>query len=67
MSHVIDPLTGLFPTHCHACPKSGSGLSKSYKLPLIVVFCELRWEVIFRFVDFGGINDHHCLDILLFC
>ena len=27
------------------------------------------WEVIFRFVDIGGIADHHCLNFLFnsFC
>ena len=28
------------------------------------MFYELRWEVIVRFVDIGGIVEHHCLNFL---
>ena len=28
------------------------------------VISELRWEAIVRFVDIGGIYDHHCLNFL---
>jgi len=28
------------------------------------MFNELRWEVIVRFVDIGGIVVHHCLNVL---
>ena len=27
-------------------------------------FVQLRWEVIVRFVDIGGMDDHHCLSFL---
>ena len=28
----------------------------------VFLFSELRWEVIVRFVDIGGIVDHYCLN-----
>jgi hypothetical protein len=28
----------------------------------LIVFSELRWEVIVCFVDIVGIDDHHCLN-----
>jgi hypothetical protein len=30
----------------------------------VMVFSELRWEVIVRFDDIDGIVDHHCLSFL---
>jgi hypothetical protein len=58
---VADPLTGLTPPYVCACPKPGPGFPTSY----VVVFwgvqwVQLRWEVIVRFIDIGGIDDHHC-------
>ena len=29
---------------------------------VFIVVNILRWEVIVRFVDIGGINDYHCLN-----
>ena len=29
----------------------------------LLVFNELRWQVVVRFVDIGGIDDHHCLNL----
>jgi len=42
---------------------SGSGFPTSYVV-VCFVFSELRWEVIARFVDIGGIGDNHCLNFL---
>jgi len=43
--------------------KLGPGFPTSYVVVLFV-FSELRWEVIARFVDIGGIVDHHCSNFL---
>jgi hypothetical protein len=53
---------GLTLPHLCACPKSAPGFPTSY---VVVLFCfnELRREEIFRFVDIGGIVDHHCFNI----
>jgi hypothetical protein len=57
------PLCGLtLPPFC-PCPKPGPGFPVSH----VVVFnmiSELKWKLIFLFVDNGGIIDHHCLNIL---
>jgi hypothetical protein len=29
-----------------------------------ILWVQLRWELIVRFVDIGGIDDHHCLNFL---
>ena len=52
-----------------ACPKPGSGFSMSYVVVFFLVFSELRWEMVVRFVDIGRIVDHSCLNILFihFC
>ena len=44
------------------CAKQGLRLFTSYVVAPLFVFSELRWdwEVIGRFVDIGGIVDHHC-------
>ena len=34
---------------------------------LFHILNKFRWEVIVRFVDIGGIVDHHCLNFVLFC
>ena len=31
---------------------------------IIFMFSDMRWEVIARFVDLGGIIDHHCLNFI---
>jgi hypothetical protein len=57
------PSFGLtLPLFC-ACPKSGHGFATSYVM-VVLVFSELRGEVIVRFVDIGGIVDHHCLNFI---
>ena len=66
---VVILLTGLTPPHFCACPKPGHGFPTSYVV-VFVVFSNFRWEVIVRrevivrFVDIGGIDDHHCLNFL---
>ena len=37
-----------------------------FKLSLLV-FSELRWEVIVCYVDIGWIDDHYCLSFLFWC
>ena len=56
------PLTGLTLPHICACPMPGPGFLMSYVV-ILLMFSELRWEVIVHFVDIGGIIDHHsCLN-----
>jgi hypothetical protein len=31
-----------------------------------IQWVQLRWEVLVRFVDIGGIDDHHCLKSLIY-
>ena len=45
-----------------AFPKPGPEFPMSYLVDFFVFS-----EVIVRFVDIGGIVDHHCLNFLLFC
>jgi len=59
----VIPLTGLTPPYLCAFPKQGSGYPTSYVV-IFYLFNDLRWEVIVRFVDNGGIVDHHCLNFL---
>jgi hypothetical protein len=44
-------------------PKSGPGFSILYVV-VVLVCNDLRREVIVRFVDIGGIVDHHCLNFV---
>ena len=44
---------------------SVSGQNLDFQCHGVFVFSELRWEVIVRFVDIGGIDDHHCLNCLI--
>ena len=65
------PLTSLTPTYCCACPKAGPGFPTSYAVVFFFV-SELRSEVVVRFVDIGGIVDHHyhyfnCLSMYRHC
>ena len=46
------------------CPKPGSGFPMSYVMVFCVQRVQLRWEMIVRFVDIGGIDDYHCLNFL---
>ena len=57
------PLSGLNPSCYCSCRKPGSGFTTSY---LVVFFMlrKLKWDVIGRFVDIGGIVDLHCLIFL---
>ena len=54
------PLTGIILPHFCACPKPGPGFPTLYVVQLV----QLRWEMIVRFVDIGGIDYHHCLKFL---
>ena len=47
------------PPHCCACPKPRLGFI--YVVGFVLVFDELRWDVIVCYVEIGGIVDHHCL------
>ena len=57
------PLAGLTLPHACAFPKPGPGFPTSYVV-VFFVFIELKWEVVVRFVDIGGIIDHHYLHFL---
>jgi hypothetical protein len=58
------PLIGLTPPHCCACLKLGPGFPTTTSCVVVfLVFSEFSWEVIFRFVDIGGIVDHHCFKL----
>ena len=50
------PLTGITQPHLCVCSKTGP------TFPKYTVFTEL---VIARFVDIGGVVDHHCLKLYL--
>ena len=54
-------LTNLTPPHCCACSKLVTGYPMSY---VFFVFSELMWEMVVRFVDIGGIVDHHSSNVL---
>jgi hypothetical protein len=56
------PLTGLASPHFCARPKPGSGFPMPYAM-VFFMFNEMRLEVIVRFVDIGGIVDHHSLKL----
>ena len=56
-------ITGLTPPHFCTYSKTGPWFPTSYVLAFFV-FSALRWEVIVRFIDIGGIDDHHCLNFL---
>jgi hypothetical protein len=65
---AVKTLTCLTPTHFCACPIRRGLYCAQWvhsRWELLVrnfVFSELRWEVIFRFVGIGGIDeDHHYL------
>ena len=49
--------------HCCVCPMPGLGFPTSYVV-VFFMFNNLRWYVIVRFVDIGGIVDHQCLNCL---
>jgi len=46
------------------CPKPGPWYSTSY-IVVLFVFKDLRWVVVVRFFDIGGIVEHLCLNSLL--
>jgi hypothetical protein len=63
MNKLNVPITGLtLPQFC-VCPKPGF-LTSYNKLSTFIMFNGLRREVVFCFVDIGGIVDHHCLNFL---
>ena len=45
----------------------GLGFKTPYGVVSFVVFYhhDLRWKLVVRFVDVGGVVDHHCLNFLL--
>jgi hypothetical protein len=49
-----------FPEH-PSVPPVFSGVRATRSLVLCVQWAQLRWEMIVRFVDIGGIVNHHCL------
>ena len=58
------PLTGLTLPHFFSSPKPGSEFPRPYAMFFFSSLNGLRSEVIVRFVDIGGIVDHHCLNVL---
>jgi hypothetical protein len=44
-----------------ACPNPGPGFPTSYVV-VVLMFSDLTWEVIVRFIDIGEIVDHHYLN-----
>ena len=64
MGRFVILIPSLIPPHFCACPKQGSGFSTSHVM-VFFMFNDLRWEVIVRFIDIGGIVDYHCLDFLI--
>jgi hypothetical protein len=57
------PLTALTLPHVCACPKPGPRFP-SANVMVYFVFSDLMCEVVVRFDDMGGIDDHHCLNFL---
>ena len=57
------PLTSYLPPHWCVCLKTRSGLMTWYVVTFFM-FNDLMWEAIARFVDIGGIVDHHRFDFL---
>ena len=48
-----------------ACPKPGPWFPTPYVMLFFPpVFNDFNGEVVFHFVDIGGIVDHHCLNVL---
>jgi hypothetical protein len=58
------PLTGLTLPHFFSSPMPGSEFPRPYAMFFFSSLNGLRSEVIVRFVDIGGIVDHHCLIFL---
>ena len=58
------PLTGLTLPHFFSSPMPGSEFPRPYAMFFFSSLNGLRSEVIVRFVDIGGIVDHHCLNVL---
>jgi hypothetical protein len=54
-------VTGLTPAHVYACVKPGRGFPTSY---VFIMFNELRWDMIVRFVDIARNVGDHCLIFL---
>ena len=54
--------TGLTPPYFCVCPNPEHGLPISYVVDAFV-FNNLKGDVIVRFVDIGGVVDHHCLSL----
>ena len=61
---MMDTLTGLTPSYMCACPNLPRyGFPTSYVVALFMSN-NLKWEMKVRFVDIGGIFDHHCFNFL---
>ena len=54
---------GLTPPHGFSWPKPRPGFPMSYDV-IVLMFNELRYEVIVHFVDIGGIFYHYFLNFL---
>ena len=61
---VVIPLTGLTPPQFLCLSQARTWISNVICHGLFM-FSELRQEVFVRFVDIGGIGDHHCLNFLI--
>jgi hypothetical protein len=59
-------LTSLIPEHVCAYPKPGPGFQSTYVIVCFWVFNDLKREMVVRFVNIGGIDDHHCKKIISF-
>ena len=58
------PLTCLTSTYLCVCPKPGPWFPTSYVV-LVLIFNEVTYEAIVRYVDIVGNADHYCLNFLL--
>ena len=61
---VVVPLAALTEPHCYARPKPEPGFLTSYVMVFFLIFIELGYEAIVRFVDNERIVDHHILKFL---
>ena len=64
-SNIMIPLTGVTQPHLCSCPNLWPWFPTSHVV-VFFVFSQLKWEVIVRFVEIGGIVDHHYLTFFAF-
>ena len=63
-TRVLFQINNLFnPVTCLCLSKARTWIS-NIPFSFCVQWVQLRWEMILRFVDIGGIDDHHCLNFL---